>query len=86
MSEKAKQNSSVISIDEDKIKKVLTGKLNEENTTAGLTNEHNEPLEDLIHPLIHSIDNKNHPKMQAVPAAVKFTRDYKALYDELRKE
>lgn len=86
MSEKSKENSSVIAIDEDKMKKVFTGKVNEDKTTAGLSNEQNYPLEDLIHPLIHSIDIKKHPNMQAVPAAVKFTRDFKTLYEDLRKE
>jgi len=50
-----------------------------------LMNDNDAPLDELVHPLSYSLDTKKHPDMQAVPMAYKYQRNFKKLFDELRR-
>lgn len=63
----------------------LAGKDRKSHQEFALVNDNNSPLEELVHPLTYSMDIKHHPDMQAVPASIKFSRDFEKLYNELRK-
>ena len=48
-----------------------------------LMNDNDAPLDELVHPLSYSLDTK--PDMQAVPMAYKYSRQFKKLFDELKR-
>lgn len=50
-----------------------------------LMNDNDAPLDELVHPLSYSLDTKKHPDMQSVPMAYKYQRNFKKLFDELRR-
>ncbi|MHA1857065.1 MAG: hypothetical protein ACTSWX_00370 [Promethearchaeota archaeon] len=50
-----------------------------------LINENNEPLDEMVHPLAYSLDNKKHPDMQAVPMSYKYSRNFKKLVEQLKR-
>jgi len=50
-----------------------------------LVNDNEAPLDELIHPLSYSLDTKKHPEMQGVPMAYKYQRNFKKLFDELKR-
>ena len=50
-----------------------------------LMNDNDAPLDELVHPLSYSLDTKKHPDMQAVPMAFKYQRNFKKLFDELKR-
>ncbi len=50
-----------------------------------LMNDNEAPLDELIHPLSYSLDTKKHPDMQGVPMAYKYQRNFKKLFDELKR-
>ena len=50
-----------------------------------LMNDNDAPLDELVHPLSYSLDTKKHPDMQGVPMAYKFQRNFKKLFDELKR-
>ena len=50
-----------------------------------LMNDNEAPLDELIHPLSYSLNTKKHPDMQGVPMAYKFQRNFKKLFDELKR-
>ncbi len=50
-----------------------------------LMNDNEAPLDELVHPLSYSLDTKKHPDMQAVPMAYKYQRNFKKLFDELKR-
>ena len=53
-----------------------------------LMNDNDAPLDELVHPLSYSLDTKKnpkHPDMQAVPMAYKYQRNFKKLFDELKR-
>lgn len=60
--------------------KVLAGSVKPQ-----LMNDNDAPLDELVHPLSYSLDNKKHPDMQAVPMAYKYQRNFKKLFDELKR-
>jgi hypothetical protein len=80
-----KQNKFIIPLDENKFKLFLAGKDSTHHKGYALINEKDAELADLIHPLSHSLDGKNHPDLIVVPAGAKFSRDFKKLYEEVRK-
>jgi hypothetical protein len=73
-------NESTILLNEKEFIKVMAG-----NQNKVLINEHNFPLEDLINPLTHSMKVRKHEDMQAIPVGYKFNRDFKKLFEELKK-
>ncbi|MHA1475013.1 MAG: hypothetical protein ACTSRX_08040 [Promethearchaeota archaeon] len=50
-----------------------------------LMNDNDAPLDELVHPLSYSLDTKKHPDMQGVPMAYKYQRNFKKLFDELKR-
>ncbi|QEE17504.1 hypothetical protein DSAG12_03341 [Promethearchaeum syntrophicum] len=50
-----------------------------------LMNDNEAPLDELIHPLSYSLDTKKQPDMESVPMAYKYQRNFKKLFDELRR-
>ena len=60
--------------------KVLAG-----STKPQLMNDNDAPLDELVHPLSYSLDSKKHPDMQGVPMAYKYQRNFKKLFDELKR-
>ena len=50
-----------------------------------LMNDNDAPLDELVHPLSYSLDTKRHSDMQGVPMAYKYQRNFKKLFDELRR-
>ena len=50
-----------------------------------LMNDNEAPLDELIHPLSYSLDTKKHPDMQGIPMVYKYQRNFKKLFDELRR-
>ena len=83
MTERNKKGPKPISPAE--FNEITAGTKDNEDTPSALINERNAPIEEMIHPLSYSIDDKKHPSMRAVPAASKFQRDFKKLYEQLRK-
>jgi hypothetical protein len=84
MAEHGKKTLKPLTADDFKI--ITAGKSDNDETSYALINETNAPMEEMVNPLIFSLDYKKHPEMQAIPAASKYSRDFKKLYDELRKE
>ena len=60
--------------------KVLAG-----SNKPQLMNDNDAPLNELVHPLSYSLDTKKHPDMQGVPMAYKYQRNFKKLFDELKR-
>jgi len=50
-----------------------------------LMNDNDAPLDELVHPLSYSLDTKKHPDMQSVPMAYKYSRNFKKLFDQLKR-
>ena len=50
-----------------------------------LMNDNDAPLDELVHPLSYSLNTKKHPDMQGVPMAYKYQRNFKKLFDELKR-
>jgi hypothetical protein len=77
-----KQPSSVEQLDERKLVAALAGA-----KKPALVNEHEHPIEEMVHPLAFSLDVKTHEGMQAIPMNYKFQRsDFAQLVDELKKK
>lgn len=50
-----------------------------------LYNEHEQPLDTLVHPLTYSKQSKKHPDMRTIPASYLFQRGFKKIFNDLSK-
>ncbi len=80
-------NSSYEELDQRSFVEIMAKpKSKEVGEVEELINDHNSPVDEFVHPLIHSVDVKNHPEMEAIPMCYKTSRGILKKYKKLTQQ